>query len=428
MKNIFASCTLIVCVIFCHAQNNPPKNAPANPQLVLHQKIDTLISLLKKTDPQKADSIKKTIAVKPVIIPVSDSASTYHVASNNQSFFKFRCSGNRIIYPDEYIRVKTDSAGLRLAALKLDTFRLWIDGICYTKIKPLFLSRKDTSLIFRLSYDTSSASPWQLFYAYPNYWTFTHEVTIRLGTLKTEFKSPGKPGSDIKLATTVFWMVLIAYGLFVILIFVILRYGKGMIKDVGIYTQHGVRITNKKTEPSNAANGVLNISDLPSSLARCQFLFWLLIIFLSILHIWGITDTLTTPTGTVLLLLGISGGTFYIGRLLDTTPSRNPAPPAPVAVPAINAANEVPVQTPAQKCVKEFLENDSKSKGLLLDILTDGNSISLHRLQLVIFTIFLGIYFLWQVVYGLALPEFSTTMLLLMGISSGTYASLKTLE
>jgi len=65
------------------------------------------------------------------------------------------------------------------------------------------------------------------------------------------------------------------------------------------------------------------------------------------------------------------------------------------------------------------------SQGLLRDILRDGSGYSFHRFQIFAWTIVLGIIFLSAVYNSLAMPEFSTTLLGLMGISSGTYIGFK---
>ena len=67
----------------------------------------------------------------------------------------------------------------------------------------------------------------------------------------------------------------------------------------------------------------------------------------------------------------------------------------------------------------------SESRGFLRDVLSDERGISIHRFQLFVWTLVLGVIFC-VVVYGsLEMPQFSSTMLGLMGISSGTYLGLK---
>ena len=68
------------------------------------------------------------------------------------------------------------------------------------------------------------------------------------------------------------------------------------------------------------------------------------------------------------------------------------------------------------------------SNGFLNDILSDNCGIEFHRLQVFVWTIFLGIIFLNSVVGQLTLKDFDSTMLALMGISSGTYLGFKLKE
>jgi hypothetical protein len=65
------------------------------------------------------------------------------------------------------------------------------------------------------------------------------------------------------------------------------------------------------------------------------------------------------------------------------------------------------------------------SKGFLRDILSDSSGYSFHRFQIFAWTIVLGIMFISSVYNNLTMPDFSATLLGLMGISSGTYIGFK---
>ena len=65
------------------------------------------------------------------------------------------------------------------------------------------------------------------------------------------------------------------------------------------------------------------------------------------------------------------------------------------------------------------------SKGFVRDVLSDGGGYSFHRFQIFAWTIVLGIIFVSSVYNNLTMPEFSATLLGLMGISSGTYIGFK---
>lgn len=69
-----------------------------------------------------------------------------------------------------------------------------------------------------------------------------------------------------------------------------------------------------------------------------------------------------------------------------------------------------------------------KAESFFADLLRDENGYSVYRLQFVLWTLVLGGYFVYAVVTRLTMPTFSDQLLVLLGISSGTYVSLKTQE
>jgi hypothetical protein len=66
-----------------------------------------------------------------------------------------------------------------------------------------------------------------------------------------------------------------------------------------------------------------------------------------------------------------------------------------------------------------------RSSGFIRDILSGSADYSLRRFQIAVWTIVLGIMFLSSVYNSLTMPDFSATLLGLMGISSGTYIGFK---
>jgi hypothetical protein len=101
--------------------------------------------------------------------------------------------------------------------------------------------------------------------------------------------------------------------------------------------------------------------------------------------------------------------------------------PAPVAA----LQKELQEKTAALADVQAKLANlppappPRVSSGFIKDLLREGNSVSFHRFQIAVWTIVLGIIFVRAVWHDLAMPDFDTTLLGLMGISSGTYLGFK---
>ena len=65
------------------------------------------------------------------------------------------------------------------------------------------------------------------------------------------------------------------------------------------------------------------------------------------------------------------------------------------------------------------------SMGFLHDILSSGEGVGFHRFQMAAWTVVLGIIFVRSVYRELTLPDFDTSLLGLMGLSSGTYIGFK---
>src|ERR1044071_599571 len=73
------------------------------------------------------------------------------------------------------------------------------------------------------------------------------------------------------------------------------------------------------------------------------------------------------------------------------------------------------------KDIQDLLNARPVSRDFFTDILTDDSGISFHRFQMFVWTIILGIIFIFSVYKQLAMPQFNETLLALLGISSGTY-------
>lgn len=174
----------------------------------------------------------------------------------------------------------------------------------------------------------------------------------------------------------------------------------------------------------------------PYSLARMQAAWWFFLVLASYLLIALVTgDFSTSITGTVLVLLGISAGTTVGSAFIDAghdtlgERARREAARDVVAkrVAKLEAAPATSEAVAAEYQVRrsQLQKLENRTEGLLLDILSDANGVSFHRFQMAAWTIVLGIVFGAQVYRELAMPQFSETLLSLMGISAGTFLGLK---
>ena len=169
-----------------------------------------------------------------------------------------------------------------------------------------------------------------------------------------------------------------------------------------------VRLARKNSLLRDAA-AVPKGRQAPFSLSRFQLAFWSTLVIAAYLFIWMITDELDTLTGSVLVLLGIGSGTALSDAVIGSGKA--------------NPAGDTPAVTDA-----EALTPPRSSKGFLNDLLSDDHGISIYRFQLFAWTLVLGVIFCAAVYDGLQMPQFSTTLLGLMGLSSGTYLGFKVPE
>jgi hypothetical protein len=137
----------------------------------------------------------------------------------------------------------------------------------------------------------------------------------------------------------------------------------------------------------------------PFSLGRTQLAFWTLIVVGSYLGIWVITHDFSTLTPSIIALLGISIVGTGAAKMIDAN----------------------------QGLRGKY--TGIASEGFFTDILSDRNDgVSIHRLQMVLWTVVFGWIFIREVIVDLKMPSFDEVQLGLMGISTAGYLLLKAKE
>ena len=196
--------------------------------------------------------------------------------------------------------------------------------------------------------------------------------------------------------------------------------------------------------------GLIHDSDPPSpppdkmkpySLALTQAAWWFFIVLGSFGFIYLITGDYNTISDQALILMGLGTGTALGAFMINATKRDNAntqlstlRPQEAQLTAEIGQLND-PVEladkraklVELRKQIKEAESGLSNpvSETFRKDILTDVNGVALHRFQMVAWTLALGLTFVIGVYRNLAMPEFSTTLLVLMGISAGTYLGFK---
>lgn len=175
------------------------------------------------------------------------------------------------------------------------------------------------------------------------------------------------------------------------------------------------------------------------SLAKAQMAFWGLIVAASFSGIWFVIGTIEHVPDGVLILLGISASTGWLSTVAgnsrdadavaDLADDRDKLQANADASTAATPEHQQRMQSVDAK-MQRILNGDHlrETEGFFRDICSDGNGFSVHRVQAAAWTLILGVVFVCEVTSVISMPVFATNLLLLLGISNGTYLSLKTKE
>jgi hypothetical protein len=297
----------------------------------------------------------------------------------------------------------------------------------------------------------------------------TVNVTVALGERSSDPKTTvlptitGTGGSDI-LPLKVFgpWRIAIAAAIIIGVVWLVFARGR------------------KNTTLRDGLIPQIQPSQQTYSLGRCQMAFWFVLIFCSFIFLYIATWDYNTISQQALLLMGISGSTALAAVAVDVAkdspadavnralqalgfnsyddvkrireveiPNRQAqlrslelaaAQPRP-AVPPPALAAQYPDWATVDRTITQLRIELSdrknrldayeanivpfKTQGFFKDLTTDVNGAAIHRLQIFCWTLVLGGIFVIGVYRDLAMPEFSGTLLALMGISGAGYVGFK---
>lgn len=222
---------------------------------------------------------------------------------------------------------------------------------------------------FVLMRDTSSKRSWDYLYRNTQHW-YQNSIIIDASVgwqgmfpLNTYQSGAGRL-KIIYFKQWVFYLWLVAF-IICIGLFVYLAFWTDLLHDCGI-------------------NG-------PYSLSMTQLLFWTTLVIGAFIYTLVLTDIASSLNTSILFLLGISIATTGIASFID------------------------------EKKPEEAKLAQKQHINFIKDILTDGCSYSVQRVQIFAWNLVLGIYFVWYTINNKTMPEFSDTLLFLMGVSSASY-------
>jgi hypothetical protein len=345
---------------------------------------------------------------------------------------------------DDIIQVQVDHFNEWAATNDATKLVPFINGRAIRGVYPEEIHPDKNRLHFHLEITPANKEVWYDLLGQPT--STHHPVTFTIG-LESQSPFDSIYGQDNPLPLTVisplYGVISLVVVLFTFILFLWLARTTNLIRETGDCPVPG------KLRPYN--------------LGRTQMAFWFIMIYTSYVTIWLITGALDTITSSLLALMGISAGTALGEALIDSGKNDSNSdrlqtataekqsleqsiPELQTQIDAVNGKTSLTVEdTSNRDSLNQQLQANraqlaqinqqiqsltpassaSISKGFLTDILSDGSGYSFHRFQIFAWTIVLGIMFASSVYNNLSMPEFSTTLLGLMGISSGTYIGFK---
>jgi hypothetical protein len=227
----------------------------------------------------------------------------------------------------------------------------------------------------------------------------TYKIHYLSSALNPDYKEPAHPTPEELNATFrvrpisqfgMEWALGIIVGL--VLLTLIFGFSTNLLRDPTL-----------PPRPSLKSNGTSTVQ--PFSLAFCQIAFWTIIVVACYLFIYLSTENYNCFNSTALALLGISA-TTGIGAVAINTNA--------------GAARANPWSFPMMNFYTKW-----RGFSFFIDLLCERETMSFHRVQLIVWTIVLAFVFVRSVFNSLGMPTFDPTLLILVGIINGTYLGMK---
>ncbi len=316
-----------------------------------------------------------------------------------------------------------------LAGKTRSNIKLFLGHRSIPDAHPVTVDHTSGELTFRLLRTPESRDAWAAILADPI--SFSRNVAVSVGDGDDP---PILSGRDLELTVIPWDWTLVACSILFLVtggFFAWLTISSNIIRDSG-------------PEPATGRK--------PYSLGRTQMAFWFFIVLGSYLLIWIVTRDRDIMPVEVLALIGISATTALSAVAIDAG-KRAAAETGRDATKSQQSALDVAIarlqkkvdENTASAAEKDELNRSQAesaaltpklaqfeaslktvpSKGFARDILQDSDGVGLHRFQVVVWTLVLGVVFVWSVANTLAMPVFSATLLALQGMSGATYVGFK---
>ncbi|MEM8908420.1 MAG: hypothetical protein AAGD05_11285 [Bacteroidota bacterium] len=281
----------------------------------------------------------------------------------------------------QYLRIKiVDPAALNTIESNRNNLAIYVEDILMKKAQVSGFSLADSTLSFKLQAEELTRLFYQPFAS-------VQKLQVSIGTAE---KSLIGVAGLLKVKFFHWLSISLGGALILALLAMLLGFGYG---------------SNLLRDPIS----VDGYKENPYSFARTQLAFWTFIVISSFIFIWSTTKTLAILPNSALILLGISLTVTASARYIDLG----------------KTSNTLKRQKPLRKAIEK---QRWKPRLFFNEILSDGSGVSIQRVQNFVFTVFLGIVFIRDVLVTLEMPSYSNELLALMGISAAAYTGMKNVE
>ena len=304
---------------------------------------------------------------------------------------------------------------LLAAAGSCDEIMLYLEGMPLEGNRARSCDPEAGEVRFRLTRDEQDDPDWHALLGSPS--SYVRQVRVSLGTGD---RQPLRSSAVLEL-------VVLPRG-------VLWAFGVALLLGAALFVRLARRTDMLRDRQAHVPPG----HPRPYSLARVQMAWWFALVVAAYVFIWLVLGELDTITESILALIGIGSGTALGAAMIDgqkkqaerqaavgaeaARATAAAAAASPDGVDLVQAVRAAQIQAEA---AERAGSNKGAARGFLADVLSDGEGISFHRFQMLTWTVVLGFIFVASVYGTLQMPEFSATLLALMGISNGTYLGFK---
>lgn len=331
--------------------------------------------------PEANDSVSKIVSVRVLRGDVNQDRGSKSDPAFANDIISIKISNAKqffLLRPTDFSKLVLYANGIQLRGIISDRFSL----LSKQDVQSGKIILPDTLEIpFQLLRDSTTQGAWKDLYNLAEHW-YSHKLTFNAdlgweGMFPLSYSSVKRDLKRTEVTvvfyqTLVYWIWVVLY-VTLIVFFIFLCATSNLIRE------------------GKGASGAY-------SLAQTQLVFWTVLIIGGFIYSVVLTDLTSSLNPSVLLMLGVSIGTTGLAT-------------------GINYYKK-----------EKGVNSTKKHQNFFYDILSDGETLSVHRTQIMLWNVVFGIYLVFYTITNKTMPEFSATMLVLSGVSSTFYLGSKIVE